>query len=153
MLSGYQNGDNPCPLGVSRYVYKLKKVWTGKVVKWKFRLIILRCSQIEWIDFTEKFAPVAKTTIFRLMMALALVLHLHVHQLDVDIALLYADLDEEIWMAPTPDMDLPEGYGLRLLKSMYGLKQAPRNWNKHMKEFILSLGFKQSILDKCLYIL
>ena len=50
-------------------------------------------------------------------------------------------------------MDLPEGYGLRLLNSLYGLKQASRNWNKHIKEFILSLGLKQFILDSCLYIL
>ena len=63
----------------------------------------------------------------------------------------YVDLDEEIWMAFTPDMDLPEGYGLRLLKSLYGLKQVPRNWNKHIKEFISSFGFKQSTLDNCLY--
>ena len=122
------------------------------MVKWKSRLVILGCSQIEGIDFNETFAPVAKATTFRLMMALAHVLQLHVHQLDVDSAFLYADLDEEIWMAPTPDMDLPQRYGQRLLKSLYGLKQAPRNWNKHIKDFILSLEFKQSILDNCLYI-
>ena len=68
----------------------------------------------------------------------------------MDSAFLYADLDEDIWMAPTPDMDLPKGYDLRLLKSLYGLKQAPWNWNKHIKELILNLGFKQSILDNCL---
>ena len=50
--------------------------------------------------YTETFAPVAKTTIFRLMMALAHVLQLHLHRLDVDSAFLYADADEEIWTAP-----------------------------------------------------
>ena len=74
------------------------------MVKWKSRLVILGCSQIEGIDFNETFAPVAKATTFRLMMALAHVLQLHVHQLDVDSAFLYADLDEEIWMAPTPNI-------------------------------------------------
>ena len=61
------------------------------------------------------------------MMALAHVLQLDVHQLDVDSAFFYVDLDEEIWMAPTPDIDFPQGYGLRSLKSLYGLKQVPRN--------------------------
>ena len=88
---------------------KPKKDWTGKVVKWKSRLIIIGCSQIEGIDFTETFASVTKAITFRLMMALAHVLQLHVHQLDVDSAFLYADLDEEIWMLPTPDMDLTQG--------------------------------------------
>ena len=82
-------------------------------------------------------------------MLLAHVLQLHVHQLDLGSVFLCADLDEEIWMAPTPDMDLPQKYGLRLLKSLYGLQQALRNWNKHIKEFTLSLGLKQSILDNC----
>ena len=137
----------------SRYVYKLKKDWTGKVVKWKSRLVILGCNQLEGIDFNETFAPVAKGTTFRLMVALAHVMGLRLHQLDVDSAFLYADLEEEIFMKPTPDMDIPHGYCLKLLKSLYGLKQAPRNWNLHIKEFILSLGFRQTILDNCLYVL
>ena len=137
----------------SRYVYKLKKDWTGKVVKWKSRLVILGCNQLEGIDFNETFAPVAKRTTFRLMIPLAHVMGLRLHQLDVDSAFLYADLEEEIFMKPTPDMEIPDGYCLKLLKSLYGLKQAPRNWNMHIKEFILSLGFRQTILDNCLYVL
>ena len=56
-------------------------------------------------------------------------------------------------MAPSPDIyiSIPKGYCIKLLKSLYGLKQAPRNWNLHIKEFIISLGFRQTILDKCLY--
>ena len=145
------------PFGVklirSRYVYKLKKDWTGKVVKWKSRLVILGCNQVEGLDYGETFAPVAKATTFRLMVALAKVLKLHLHQLDVDSAFLYADLDEDIWMEPTPDMDIESGYCLKLRKSLYGLKQAPRNWFQHIKEFIIGLGFKQTVLDNCLYVL
>ena len=80
----------------SRYVYKLKKDWTGKVVKWKSRLVILGCSQEEGVDFSKTFAPVAKATTFRLMVALAHVLGLRMHQLDVDSAFLYAELEEDI---------------------------------------------------------
>ena len=46
---------------------------------------------------------------------------------DVDSAFLYADLNEYIWMEPTPDMDIPNGYCLKLRKSLYGQTQAPRN--------------------------
>ena len=51
----------------------------------------------------------------------------YMHQLDVNSEFLYTDLEEEIWMAPTPDMDLSEVYGLRLLKSLYKLNKPKKN--------------------------
>ena len=105
---------------------------------------------MEGLDYSETFAPVAKTTTFRLMVVLAKVLKLHLHQLDVDSAFLYADLDEDIWMQPTPNMNIQSGYCLKLRKCLYDLKQAPRNWFQHIREFIIGLGFKQTLLDNCL---
>ena len=58
-----------------------------------------------------------------------------------------------IWMEPTPDIDIKRGYRFRLRKSLYGLKQAPKNWFHHINEFVISLGFKQTVLDTCLYVL
>ena len=57
-------------------------------------------------------------------------------------------------------MQQPEGYvepgkeGLvcRLKKSLYGLKQSPRCWNHVFKEFMLSLGFVQTVTDPCVFI-
>jgi len=86
------------------------------------------------------------------MMALAQVLKLDVHQLDVDSAFLYADVEEDIYMTPPPDMELPPGKSLKLLKNLYGLKQAPRNWYKNIEEFVKSLGFKQTVSDNCLFV-
>ena len=74
------------------------------------------------------------------MLAMSKVLNLKIHQLDVDSAFPNADLDEEVYMAPPPGMDLQEGYCLKLDKSLYGLKQAPRNWNKNIVEYIKSIG-------------
>ena len=130
----------PTPKGVrlikSKYVYRVKKDWTGKVVKRKSRLVVQGFSQREGIDYDETFAPVAKVTTFRLMLALAKVLELEIHQLDVDSAFLYADLDEDVYVKPPPGMDVKQGYCLKLLKSLYGLKQAPRNWNKNIVDYI-----------------
>ena len=144
------------PAGVrlikSKFVYKLKKDWTGKIVKRKSRLVVLGCLQREGVDYDETFAPVAKVTTFRLMLALSQVLKLKIHQLDVDSAFPYADLEEEVFMSPPPGMDIPEGFCLKLNKSLYGLKQVPRNWNKNIVEYIKSIGFKQSILDNCLFV-
>lgn len=37
----------------SKFVYKLKKDWTGKVTKRKSRLVVLGCLQREGIDYEE----------------------------------------------------------------------------------------------------
>jgi hypothetical protein len=39
----------------------------------------------------------------------------------------------------------------KLLKTVYGLKQAPRNWNRVLNEYLLSIGFKRSEADPCIY--
>jgi histone deacetylase 1/2 len=43
-------------------------------------------------------------------------------------------------------------YVLRLRKNMYGLKQAGNNWYKHLMDDLLQHGFRQSRVDKCLFI-
>ncbi len=122
------------------------------MTKRKSRLVVQGFLQREGLDFNETYAPVAKATTFRLMLALTQAYNLHLHQLDVDSAFLYADLDEEVFMTPPPGMELDEGFCLKLLKSLYGLKQAPRNWNKNIVEHIKSLCFKQCVLDNCLFV-
>jgi len=146
----------PTPQGVrlikSKYVYKLKKDWLGNVTKRKSRLVVQGFLQREGIDYGETYAPVAKAATFRLMLALTKAKKLHLHQLDVDSAFPYADLEEATYMTPPPGMDMDEGYCLKLLKSLYGLKQAPRNWHKLVVEHIKSMGFKQCVLDNCLFV-
>ena len=135
----------------SKYVYKIKRDFTGRVKKRKSRLVIQGFRQDE-SDYSETFAPVVKGNTFRLLVALARTLGLDIQHLDVDTAFLYADLDEDIYMEPPPNVSVPDGYCLKLLKSLYGLKQAPRNWYQNINSFIESRGFKQSVLDNCLYI-
>jgi hypothetical protein len=43
-------------------------------------------------------------------------------------------------------------YVLNLLKNMYGLIQAGYNWYNTLTDVLLELGFKQSNVDKCLFI-
>ena len=62
----------------SKYVYRVKKDWTGKVVKRKSRLVVQGFHQREGVDYDETFAPVAKVTTFRLMLALSKVLNLEI---------------------------------------------------------------------------
>jgi hypothetical protein len=135
----------------SRYVYKIKRDFSGKIKKRKSRLVIQGFRQDE-SDYSETYAPVVKGNTFRLLVALARTLGLDIQHMDVDAAFLYADLDEDIYMEPPPNVTVPDGCCIKLLKSLYGLKQAPRNWYQNIKMFIESRGFKQSVLDNCLYI-
>ena len=130
----------------------MKKDWRGVVTKRKSRLVCQGFLQREGIDFNETYAPVAKGTTFRLMLAMTKAYNLHLHQLDVDSAFLYADLDEDVFLTPPSGMNVQEGFCLKLLKSLYGLKQAPRNWNKNIVNHIKSLGFKQCVADNCLFV-
>jgi hypothetical protein len=134
-----------------KYVYKIERDFSGRIKKRKSRLVIQGFRQEE-TDYSETFAPVVKGNTFRLLVALARTLGLDIQHMDVDAAFLYADLDEDIYMEPPPNISIPEGCCLKLLKSLYGLKQAPRNWYQNIKAFIESRGFKQSVLDNCLYI-
>ena len=55
----------------SKFIFKLKKDWTGKDIKHKSRLVVLGCLQKKGIDYEETFAPVAKVTTFRLTLAIS----------------------------------------------------------------------------------
>ena len=53
-------------------------------------------------------------------------------------------------------MRLPKelgGFCVKLRKCLYGLKQSGRVFNRGMAKFLISLGFKQSIIEPCLFYL
>ena len=77
-----------------------------------------------------------------------------IHQMDVVSAFLNGKLDEEIYM------EQPDGYVVagkenlvcKLKKSLYGLKQSPWCWYSAFKDYLESMGFKQSEADPCVYV-
>ena len=50
------------------------------------------------------------------------------------------------------DKDKPN-HVWKLKKAVYGLKQAPRAWYQALKDFLISIGFKNSLADASLFIL
>jgi len=55
----------------SRWIYKVKQAADGSVEKYKARFIAQGFSQIEGIDYEETFAPVARYSSIRTILALS----------------------------------------------------------------------------------
>ena len=70
----------------------------GTIKKFKARLVIQGFKQKSGIDYFDTYAPVARISTIRLLIALASIHNLFIHQTDVKIAFLNGDLDEEVYM-------------------------------------------------------
>ncbi|GJW11835.1 zinc finger, CCHC-type containing protein [Tanacetum coccineum] len=91
------------PLG-SKWIFKRKMKVDGIIDKFKARLVIQGFRQKEGIDYFNTYAPVARITTIRLLLALAAIHNLVTHQMDVKTAFLNGDLEEEVYMKQ------PEGF-------------------------------------------
>jgi len=111
--------------------------------------------QSKGLDFNETFAPVAKCTTIRCILAMTAANGWEPHEMDVKTAFLNGDLDEEVYM------EQPDGYVdltypdkvCRLLQALYGLKQGPKMWYAKLDDFLKSQGFDNIDPDACLYLL
>ena len=146
----------PLPAGKraigSRWVYKIKTRSDGSIERYKARLVAQGFSQQYGMDYDETFAPVAKLTTIRTLIAVASVRQWHISQMDVKNAFLNGDLHEEVYMTPPPGVPHGPGEVCRLKKALYGLKQAPRAWFEKFTAVITSLGFIPSENDSALFI-
>ncbi|XP_021746669.1 uncharacterized protein LOC110712514 [Chenopodium quinoa] len=112
-----------------RWVYKVKLNSDGFIERLKARLIIFGNHQVVGIDYNDTFAPVAKMVTVRAFLVVATAKNWELHQMVVHDAFLHGDLDEEVYMTPSPSFHGSKpGLVCRLRKSLYGLRQAPRCW-------------------------
>jgi len=74
--------------------------------------------------------------------------------MDVKTVFLNGDLEENVYM------DQPMGFSIegkehmmcKLKKSIYSLKQASRQWYLKLNDTIVSFGFKENTVDRCIYL-
>ena len=63
----------------SKWIYKVKQDDDGSVEKYKARFVAQGFSQIEGIDYEETFAPVARYSSIRTILALSAHMGWHIH--------------------------------------------------------------------------
>ena len=146
------------------WVFKVKSNSDGTVERFKARLCARGFLQRAGLDYFGTFAPVARLSTIRLIVALSARWGLKMSHLDFKSAFLQGVLEEPLYMEP------PEGWRdtlvpilaeqgkvlrggdiLRLKRGIYGLKQAGRIWYTTMCKGLLEIGFEQSVSDTCLF--
>ena len=137
-----------------KWVFRVKYDGEGRVKYFKGRLVAQGYSKRYGIDYDEIFAPVARLSSIRILLAFAVENKMNIHQMDVVSAFLNGELKEEIFMQQPPGyvQSGKEDLVCKLKKSIYGLKQSPRCWNEKFCEHMRSLGFKESGADPCIFI-
>ncbi|PKU69703.1 Retrovirus-related Pol polyprotein from transposon TNT 1-94 [Dendrobium catenatum] len=135
-----------------KWTFKTKLLPSGKVDRYKARLVALGNHQQFGENYTETFSPVAKMPTIRLLLTLALNRQWEILQLDVSNAFLHGDLLEDIYMKqPQGFIDPNQPTAVcKLHKSLYGLKQASRQWFQKLTDFLQHRGFRFSLSDPSL---
>jgi len=87
---------------------------------------------------------------------MTLIVHydLELHKMDVKTTFLNGDFEEDVYM------DQPVGFAeegkehmvCKLKRSIYGLKQASRQSYLEFNDTIVSFGFKENTVDRCIYL-
>ena len=141
------------PIGC-KWVYRVKRDASGEISHYKARLVAQGFAQKPGIDFTETFAPVAKTDSIRLLLAFAAANNFEIHQVDVKSAFLNGKLQETIYMRQPKGFTAKgkEDWVWQLCQTLYGLRQSGRVWYQKLHDALLELGFKPSAADPCVFI-
>nr|GEU31537.1 zinc finger, CCHC-type [Tanacetum cinerariifolium] len=90
-----------------KWIFKRKTKVDGTIDKFKARLVIQGFRQKERIDYFDTYAPVARITTIRLLLALDVIHNLVIHKMDVKTAFLNGDLDEDVYMKQPEKFVMP----------------------------------------------
>lgn len=136
----------------SKWVFTIKNDKNGHPIRYKARLVARGFNQLYKLDYDETFAPVARISTFRCLLAFANQNKMLIHHMDVKTAFLNGELKEEIFMK------IPDGVKVndknlvyKLNKSLYGLKQSARCWFECFDNVLKQHAFVNSSVDHCLY--
>ena len=151
------SGVVPIP---TRFVFDLKwDLKNNKLAKAKARLIAQGFRQIAYDSYHPDniSSPVMKASSFMAILSLAAKLDLKLNTVDICNAFISAKLSEKVWIKLPSYLTIKDGkVGMpndiaMLNMSLYGLKQSSSEFFSKLKNFLISIGCKQSKSDECLF--
>lgn len=125
----------------SKWLFKIKHNADGSIEKYKARFVARGFSQREGIDYEETFAPVARYTSIRTIIAIIAAKGWKLHQMDVKTAFLNGVIEEEVYIEQLKGYEIQDRviHMCRLKKALYGLKQAPRAWYERIDKYLFRI--------------
>lgn len=141
------------PVGC-RWVYTVKRDETGKIVRFKARLVAQGYTQIKGESFEETFSPVINFSLIRFFFSLLVSMSGWCHtQCDITGAYLYAGLDKDIYMKQPPGFVQKgdESKVCKLERAIYGLHQSGREWFFEIHKVLTNIGFSKFNGCNCAY--
>ena len=122
----------------------------GHFLKFKARLTFRGDQQDE---VSDTWAPTVHAETWRFLLAVGARLDLEMSQMDIAAAFLkeHMPTDMKDMYMRLPVAHTGEAVYVRLLRSLYGLREAPRIFHNGLRKHLLSLGFKASAFDPCLF--
>lgn len=131
----------------TRWIFKIKDNGTKKA-----RLVARGYQLKEENKFGKHYAPVARLSTVRTVLAEAIQNDWTIKQLDVPTAFLNGKVESEVYIKPPKGIKINNNKVLKLNRGLYGLRESPKCWNKRFDSYIKQKGFERSQNDFCFYI-
>ena len=137
----------------SRWIYKVKQAFDGSFEKYMARFVAWGFSQIELINYEETFAPVARYSFIRTILALSAQMGWCIHKMDAKTVFLNGIIEEEVYIEQPEWFEIfsSESHVCRLKRALYGMRQAPHAWYTQIDSYFTGLGFTKIEADANLY--
>ncbi|KAJ8883756.1 hypothetical protein PR048_015610 [Dryococelus australis] len=116
------------------------------------RLVTRGCEQKAGLVYNETFSSVVSLKNLRFLIAYAKKENMSLKQFDKKTAVLYCNLEQDVFKLVPEGFEDEQGSVVKLKKSLYGLKQVLRAWNKRFVSFLKAHGLHQVITDKSVFV-
>lgn len=138
----------------------IKRKSDGTIDRYKGRLVAKGYAQAPGIDYDQVFAPTARLSALRAILAQAALNGEFIESIDISNAYLNGELEPEyeVFMIQPEGFEQPNPnpnggkWVCRLKKGLYGLKQSGRLWYQKLADTLEGLGFEQIKSDPSIYV-
>ena len=97
--------DSATACGTPLYLYSFKLVGSATVVRNKAKLVAQGYTQVEGLDFGERYTPVARLEAIRILLAYSYAHNIKLYQMDIKSAFLNGYINEEVYVEQPPGFE------------------------------------------------